>query len=99
MILRCVLIAVVGVALVPLVGSIGQLLLHARIEKDGKVVLEAMFGVPDTWDKRAAWRRLESQSFKKVGNFMPDPATPGQLTMKGKIRDYSYPRRPPIRQS
>ena len=63
----------------------GQRYLEARIEKDGQAVLRTHFAVPDSWDKHAAWKRLEGQSFQNVGDFKPEPAA-GQLVLKGKIR-------------
>ncbi len=64
----------------------GQRYLEARIEKDGQAVLRTHFAVPDSWDKHAAWKRLEGQAFKNVDDFKPAPAADGQLVLKGKIK-------------
>ena len=84
---RCVLV-MAGITLSTLVGCAlpGQRLLEARIEKDGQLLLQAQFAVPDSWDKRAAWQRLEGQSFESVGQWKPEPEDAGQVVLKGKVR-------------
>src|SRR6266850_6383382 len=64
----------------------GQRLLEARVERDGELVLEAHFGVPDQATPADAWGKLAGKPFKAVGPITPEPNDANKAVLKGKIR-------------
>lgn len=60
--------------------------LEVRVERDGKVLLKASFGVPDRAPPVAIWRHLEDVSLNAVEELAPDPNNAEQATLSGDIR-------------
>jgi hypothetical protein len=79
-----VVLILLGVSLFP--GCGGQRYLNARIERDGELVLQTEYGVPDRWDTAAMWRSLQGKSFKAVGPVKPETDDRQMTLLKGKIR-------------
>jgi hypothetical protein len=67
-------------------GCGGQRLLEARVERDGELVLKALFSVPDSMSPAEAWKQLEGRTFTSVGSIQLDDTDPKKALLRGKIR-------------
>ncbi len=60
---------------------LGQRLLEAPIEKNGQLVLQPHFGVPDTRAPHTAWQQLNGRAFEPVGAATFDSNDLGQVQL------------------
>lgn len=60
--------------------------IRARIEHDGKVRLQAGFGVPDREPLAGIWRHLDGVSWTAVDELQPGQDNPNEVTLTGTVR-------------
>jgi len=67
-------------------GCVGQRYLQVRVERDGDLVLQTKYGVPDRLGASDIWQSLQGKPFKAVGTVTPDAANGQKVVLKGKIK-------------